>query len=72
MYSPLSSSRTIEAILAKLSDPRYWRGFIIMYSPDSSKYSMPANSCGKTFWMSSIVREAGGVSSVLGGPVGGI
>lgn len=62
----------IEAILAKLSDPRYWRGFIIMCSPDSSKNSMPARSLGKTLWMSSIVLEMAGVSIVLGGAAGGI
>ena len=62
----------IEAILAKLSDPRYWRGFIIMFSPDSSKNSMPARSLGKTLWMSSIVLEMAGVSIVLGGAAGGI
>ncbi len=47
MYSP-PAPRTIDAILAKLSEPRNLRGFISTYSPLSSKKSISSSSLGKS------------------------
>jgi len=46
-YSP-PAPRTIDAILAKFSEPKNLRGFIMMYSSWSSKNSISSNSFGNS------------------------
>lgn len=69
MYSP-PIPRTAEAILAKLSLPRNCLGFMIMYSPFSSKVSRDSRSSGKDMRMSSSERVLF-VSTGAGGAVVG-
>ncbi len=55
MYSP-PMPRAVEAILAKLSEPRNCLGLMIMYSPFSSKLRRASSSSGKDMRMSSMLR----------------
>ena len=55
MYSP-PALRTREAIFAKFSDPKYWRGLITMYFPASSNVSMFSSSLGNIVLTSEIDR----------------
>lgn len=55
MYSP-PALRTREAIFAKFSDPKYWRGLITIYFSVSSNVSMFSSSLGNIVRMSATDR----------------
>jgi hypothetical protein len=69
MYSP-PRLRTMDAILAKLSEPRNLRGFTIMKVPLSSKINIPASSEENACLTSLTLRFSEGATETAGAAAG--